>query len=131
MNPITARDLDVFYHKISRDLFAATAPPVPDWFTHKKLPESDIPPAPDLKALPGPDIAIMREWIAYMQGKPTGGAPKDVGLPDHLKAFGAAWQAHRDARLELIRRNQMARIVQWRWEYTSAMIAERSKRLSR
>lgn len=101
----------------ARDYFAARAPECPFYFEHVGLPQ-DFPPMPDFMALGCKEHQdIAKSW----KDDPC------FDLPEELAWFGKKVVAHRAARDKWNRDDAISRLIQWRWYYADAMIAQRGK----
>lgn len=105
-----------------RDWFAGQAPDVPNWFVHRPPDKSGLPAFPAVNALP---IAEHRDaaqaWITSEREEADYAA-----LPEELRWFA---DQHTAAAIAYHRYNWadlMARLVQWRYAYADAMMAQRN-----
>lgn len=99
--------------KLIRFHMAATAPDVPTWFEHTP-PAIDYPPMPDYMTLDETHQETVRQW--QQDGC--------FDLPEELQWFGKKVVAHRVAREAWNKKNNLARLVQWRFAYADAMLEQ-------
>lgn len=104
-----------------RELFANSAPDVPEWFRHTAPPQN-YPVAPSLSQIDNAeDAAIVEEWME----------DACYDLPEHLMWFQdqytTYWVAYYKAELKWEYENKVSCFFQWRTYYAENLINQLNK----